>query len=243
MPVSTKKLVYDVRRKLDSLISGYSNNSNLVDIIAAINEAQEIWFENRVDLAETDSTVRNELSHREEKKYEANCNDVDKNCCVVNYPENYYRKLNESFVVTNEKCCPNYEKKIPVRVNQSDDINETISNPYRKANFAFEQINGDEGSDGFYIYHQGQMGVKKFCMDYYRKPNVLHAPSLNDCGDGFYYDYCEKTIRKDIDFEGDRFSANSITDIATLLIQKSKGNINDFQKELNYILVKDRLKK
>ena len=118
-------------------------------------------------------------------------------------------------------------------------------NNYRKANFAWEQLPGDEGSEGFYIYHDNQMQVKEVLIDYYRKPKEIHAPSLIECeGCPGYYDYCGVKITEDCDFEIDcRFLDNKIVDIAVLLAKRDKGEFQDFATRLQTLLQLDNLLK
>lgn len=236
MPISSKKLVYDFRRKFNSINSGKNRDISLVDVVAYLNEAQEIWYENRVSLADINSKVRNDLRVFKETKVELECEDVDDKCCFSKYPDNFYKRLNQVALSCND-CCPDFDKEIIIRINQSDDINESRKNPFRQADFFFEQLNGVDGGSGVYIYHDSKMEIKNIFIDYYRKPNEIHAPSLEKCNNGVYYDYCGIVINKDSDFEVDAtYAANDVVDIAVLLASRDNGDFQSFQSQLAQIL-------
>ncbi len=242
--VPATKLVYDTRRKLDATNgTGSEGDIPLVDYIAAINEAQEIWFTNLVQVAETNGRVRDDLSIFEVKKAELPIEEVDGKCVRAKLPDDYYKRLNQVAKATND-CCEGEEKEIIIRMNRSDDINETLQNPYRRANFPYEQLNGDEAGNYLYVYHQGEMDVKSVCIDYYRRPNPIHAPSLSTCStdQGTYYDYEGQAITEDSGFEAcNRFADQRVSSIAALLLSEFRGDYNKFQVKLNGILALNTL--
>jgi len=241
MAISAAKLVYDFNRKLQALISNQAREVSLVDTIALLNEAQERWFENRVLKEEVDSLVRNDLRPFELKRHKLNCSNVDDVVCFAPYPANLYKKKNQTAICTKD-CCPDITKEIIIRIVQSDDLNEARKNPYRKADFYFEQLIGDEAGKGLYVYHEGEMDIEHLIIDYYRKPNPIHAPSLSQCPDGNYYDYDGVIINKDSDFEVDTtFAANKVVDIAVLMALRDLNRIDSYQAQLNKILQTETL--
>lgn len=240
MGVSARKLVYDFDRKYDSILSGKNKEIALFDKIAYLNEAQELWFENRVELAQTDKKIRNDLRVFKKDKKVLSCSELDEECCKAVYPSNFYSRLNE-VVIAGKDCCPNSKKIIP-RIIQSDDQYEALLNPYRKPDFYFEQLLAVESTNGLIVFHAGEMDILKVVIDYYRKPNEIHAPSLEKCDGPYYYDYKGRVINQDSDFEVDNtFAANIVTDIAVLCAARDIGNIQNFQTQLNKIFTKQQL--
>lgn len=236
MPTSTKKLVYDFYRKHNSILSGKNRDIPLVDVIAYLNEGLEIWFENRTFVAQTNLKVRNDLRVFKEEKVSLDLKPFDENCYNADYPEGVYKKLNQLATVS-KSCCPDIVKDIPIRILQSDDLHDARKNPYRKSDFFFEQLNAVETKDGLMIYHDKAMDIKKVVIDYYRKPKELHAPSLEKCDDGTYYDYCGRIITKDQDFEVDAtYAGNEVVDIAVLCAARDVGDVQSFQTQINRIL-------
>lgn len=236
MGISSKKLVYDFRRKFNAVNSGRNQDIALVDIIAYLNEAQEIWFENRVSVAQTNQKVRNDLRVYKLDKVELSCNNVDSKCCLAVYPKDLYHRLNQ-LVIASKDCCPNLDKEIVPRIIVSDDQNDGRKNPYRGADFFFEQLLAVEAADGLLIHHDGEMVVEQVFIDYYRKPKEIHAPSLEECDGENYYDYCGRIVTQDQDFEVDNtFAGNKVVDIAVLRASRDVSDAAGFQSQLNTIL-------
>lgn len=243
MAISAKKLVYDFRRKMDFVLSGLGKDLPLVDVIAYLNEGQEIWLRAVVPLVETNERIRQDLRLLEVPEYCADCMDVKDGICVFEYPDDLFKVLNERATVTNEECCPGYTKDLPLRMQQSDDKNETLRQPYTRASFPWERLNADEKDAGLYVYHQNEMEVRTVCIDYIRKLQPIHAPTLEECVDG-YYDYEGVKIIEDSDFELDcRYLDNKIVDIAVLLAKRDLGEFADFQIRLASILQIENLVK
>jgi hypothetical protein len=243
MGVSSKKLVYDFRRKHNSVNSGRNQDIALVDVIAYLNEAQEIWFENRVFVAQTNQKVRNDLRVFKVDKVGLGCSSSGDGCCLAKYPKDLYHRLNQVTTSCNE-CCPGIDKRIIPRIVQSDDLHEARRNPYRKADYFFEQLLAVEGSDGLLIYHDNEVDIKNVTISYYRKPKEIHAPSLEECEGANYYNYCGEIITNDQDFEvDDTFAANDVVDIAILKAARDVSDVQGFQTQLQAILNNQRLHK
>ena len=235
--ISTTKLVYDFRRKQDSILSGQKTDISLVDVIAYLNDAYHLLIRNLLKIAETDAQVREDLRKLEVKKYCGSCFDYADDCCVFEYPENLLKRLNHFVTVSEESCCPGIDKVLVPSINQSDDLNKSKQRPYKKASFIFEQINADEGEKGLFIYHQNEMEVHEVCIDYYRKPLDLHAPSLAECEGPKYYDYADRVITQDQDMELDSIYIDShLTELAVLYAARDRDDYNKFNALLQSLL-------
>lgn len=240
MATSTTKLVYDFRRKRNSINTGQNQDIPLVDVIAYLNEAQEIWFENRCYVAQTDEKVRNDLRAWKVDMDSLTLLTLDEDRVLAKYPKDLYKRLNQAVIATKD-CCAGISKRIPLRIIQSDDLYDSRMNPFRKADFFFEQISAIETNDGLVVYSDGEMDVDTVYVDYYRRPKDLHAPSHQECAEG-YYDYAGKLITSDQDFEGlNPYSTNVITDIAVVCASRDVGNFAGFQTQINKILTVKQL--
>lgn len=246
MGVSAKKLVYDFRRKHNAVLSGTNSNVAVVDIIAYLNEAQEIWFQNRVSVADTNQKVRNDLRAFKESEVKAT---LDKNVdgkLFYKYPVGLYHRLNHYVVAEGTTCCEGVTKEFSFDILESDDIHESRKDVYNKADFAYEQLPAVESKEGLILYTDGSFNVRDLILTYYRKPGEIHAPSLDTCQDdkGFYYDYNGRVIRQDQPFESDdTFASNIIVDIAVLCSLRDIGNTQSFQTQVNKILTNQQLEK
>lgn len=233
MGISAAKLVYDFERKINGVNGGRDSKYRIVDIVNYLNEAQEVWFENKMLVKDTNNRVRNDLRVFEVKKEELDCEEVDCNCCKADYPENFYELSNQIAKVCGVGDCEGVNKEIIIRMTQGDDLQEARKNPYRQGNFKWEQLPGDEAGNSLYVYHEGDMKVSKVCVDYYRKPKRIEAPKLVECGDFVYENWDRDLISKNCDFEVDgTYANNQVTDLAVLFASRDRHDVQGFQTQL-----------
>ena len=241
MSVSANKLVYDTFRKSNSIGSGKGKKISVADVVAYLNEAQEIWYENKIAASEENDKISNDLRKFKIKKLDIGCEIIDCNCCKVKYPEDFYKLLNGLSKSCGEGCCEGINKDIIINVLQSDDLQQARKDEFRKSSFEWERLISDEAGDGLYIYHDGSQEVTSVCIDYYRKPKRIEAPELVNCRLG-YEDWDKKLITKNQDFEVcETFANRQISDIAALLILRDTMNTESFTTQLQKILQIDRL--
>lgn len=239
--VPVEKLVSDFYRKLNAVNSGSSFHYNISDVMSFIHEAYEIWFENKVFMADTNQRVRNDLRVFEVKKLELPCVEVDCDCCKVTYPDNFYMLLNQVAKACNEECCGDIKKEIVINAVQADDLQPARRNPYRQANFLWEQLIYDEAGDGMYVYHDRRMDVKTVCIDYYRKPIMPEAGELAKCSKGYMDSSGNRiTLNKDLEVDA-TFGNRQISDIAVAIASRDSGDYTDFQQQVQKILLIDTL--
>lgn len=243
MAVSGKKIVYDFNRKFDSVLNARNRKLPLVAIIAYINEAQDIWFRAATKVAETDKQAREDLRLLEIKRVSLPLIQRDDYTVAV-YPENMFTKLNQLVKACKPDCCGDLVKEFTPQMNQADDLNESFKLTNNQADFAWEQLPADEGSEGLYLFHYKSMDIKEVIIDYYRKPQQIHTPSLVVCEGPRYYDYAGTVISQDQDFEIDcRYLDNKIADIAVLLAKRDIGELTDFNVRLQALLQLDNILK
>lgn len=242
MAVSANKLVYDFYRKFSAQHSGKSNSFKISDVVAYLNEAQEVWFENKVAAKDQNDKIRNDLRQLKETKVCLPCKEIDCDCCEVEYPENFYEQINKLAKACNKKCCPGIEKEIcDISSPQGDDLQKARCDDVRKSDFKWERLIVSESQKGLTVYHDGAMEVTEFCIDYYRKPKRIEAPELVNCRDG-YQDWDRKRITNNEDFEVcATFADRQITDVAVLLALRDSNDIQGVNTQLQKILQIDRL--
>jgi hypothetical protein len=239
MPISARKLVYDTVRKLNGLNTGMGQSFSVLDLVSAINDAYEIIVENNIKLTDTNSIVRDNLRKLEIKNYELRL-EKRGDYFFAEYPNNLYKRLNHFAEVKCSGCEKN--KIIIPRLVQSDDIHEARKNPYRKANFSWEQLIMDEGSEGLYIYTDNEMDIIRVSIDYYRRINYIEAPSLVECNDYVYLNYDDKLINNDVNFDLDNtYIARKVTDVAVLLLRTDIKDSDAFKLKLESIIQTDKI--
>lgn len=236
MKISVRKLIYDFNRKTNSAVSGNIQQYQIIDIVEYINEALEIWFENRVRLRETDTEVRNALRVFEVKDKKLTVENFESNNSRIKYPDDYYTKLNILVFCEEPKCCKGIIKEIEPQIIQSDDLHTSRKDSYQKSSFKWERLLADEAGDYLYLHHDGECLAEKASLSYIRKPQRVEAPQL--CANA-YVDYDDKLITEDVDLEvDDTFDANVITDIAVVCATRDSGSPQDFNSQIQKIINK-----
>lgn len=239
MPISVNTLIYDFERKLNALNTAQGESYPVVTAIAVLNEAWQIVFENNVKMAEVDSRYRNNLRQLEIKNKKLAVEKINDKIYFAKYPENIHTRLNHYVTAKCENCdC----KVIVPRITQSDDLHLNRKDPFRKADYGWEQLPMDEAGDGLYLYTDGQMEICEMFIDYYRKITPMQAPSLIGCSIKEYQLADGSIVRLDQDFDVDStYLARKVVDVAALLASRDTKDYEGFTTQLNKILAIENL--
>ena len=238
--ISARKLVADTRSKINSIDTGSGQAFSVIDILRALNDAYEILVENNIKVTDVNSEARDNLRKLEIKNYELTL-EPRGDYYFAKYPDNLYKRLNQVVIA---KCdqCEDIKRIIP-RIVQSDDLHEARRNPYRKANFGWEQLIADEGGDGLFIYTDKAYGLEKVIIDYYRKIKYLEVPSLAECNNYEYADYDDRVIKEDVNFDLDStYIARKVSDIAALLLKTDVNDRESVALRIQQMSVTDQIK-
>lgn len=239
MAVSVKKLIYETRRKRNSFNTGAGQSLTVLDLVSLINEAYEIIVENYVRLAERDPLIKEGIRKLEVKGKSLELENRGDHY-FAKFPDNYYKRLNH-YVEASCKDCDGKKIIVP-RLVQPDDLHEARKNPYRRADYAWEQLIMDDGAEGLYIYTDGKMDLSKVVIDYYRKINYVQAPSLVECQGHEYLDYEDNLITKDVNFDLDStYIARKVSDVAALIASADSLDRASFDLKLNQIIAVNKL--
>lgn len=239
MAVSTRKLLYDIRRKLNSFNTGAGQSYTVLDLVSILNEAYEIVVENGIKMADTDNYYKNSLRKLEVKYKELTLKNKGE-YIFAEYPTDLYKRQNH-YVIAKCDTCEGTKNIIP-RIVQPGDLHEARKNPYRQANYAWEQLIADESNSGLYLYPDNKLDIDKVYIDYYRKINYLEAPSLVECSDYQYLNYDDKLIVNDVNFDlDDTYIARRLPDIAVLLANADTRNSESFKLRLEQIMAVNRI--
>lgn len=209
----------------------------LVDVIAYLNDFQQILFNNDVKEAERNQEVANALRKFKKDRTPLTLNKVGSEVLAV-YPQDFHTRLNQLATVTSKTCCEGMTKKIggKFKVLQSDDINAAVENPLQRSSFFFERLISVVSSEGLRIF-PGEMEIKEVVIDYYRKPLDLHNPSNERCGGQYYYVATGEIIVEDTNCEFENYGDGFISDGAVLLATADKiKDPNGFNIKLQKLL-------
>lgn len=231
MPVKASRLIYEFDRRYDRFVGQQKPALRLETKLSLLNEAIQIFFENRVKLAEVNSRVRDELRPLEEKEQKLSLKkgtDID----IAAIPKDSFRILRAEAIVSKKDCSP---KTVPLIMLTTDDLTRARKNAYWRSSFEWEHLLADEGSKGLYLYHDGEFSVDEVKVDFYRRPAEVHAPSMSSKKE--YEDWNGVLRKKDVDLELDNtYAYRRIVDIAVLLARVDVGDQRDFQMKLQEIL-------
>jgi hypothetical protein len=232
MPIKTSRLIVEFDRRFDRFAGQNKAKVRLEHKLSLLNEAVQIFFENRVKLAEINSTVREELRPLEEKERKLKIKKHLPEMTIAEYPKDYFQILRATALISREGCP---KKIVPVIKMATDDLSRALKNANWRSSFEWEHLIGDEGKEGLYLYHGGDFTVEEVYSDYYRKPAELHAPSMTTKKE--YEDWNGVIQKKDVDLELDNtFAYRKIVDIAVLLARTDIGDQKEMQMQLNKIL-------
>ena len=236
--ISSKSLIVEFDRRFDRFASEYKKNLRIEDKVSVLNEAQDKVFENLVSICETNSEVRNDLRPFEIKDKNLKIKKTSKDYTIVEIPEELYKILRMKVKAKKPNCG---SKEIPVTIFQTDDLEWALKDEYWQPSYTWENVLGDEGSEGFYLYHNNDFQVERCTIDYYRKPKKLEAASMSPDQKG-YEDANGEFINYDQDCEFDRtFKWHTIVDLAVLIARNDIGDNRDFSLNLNKILNKEKI--
>ncbi len=235
--IPASRLLIDFDEKFDRFSNESNRRLRIEDKDSIINEALEIYFENKVAKAETDSKVRQELRPLEEKEIKLVKLEDGDTFSIFKIPKNSYKILRARAIVEKEGCG---QKEIPLIMFQTDDLNNGRKSPYWKSSYQWEHSLADEGSKGLYVWHENDFKIEYIIVDYYRKPLEIHFPSMS--ANKEYIDRNGVRQTKDQGLElSNMYARRHIIDIADLIGRANLGDTRDYEIKLNKIINVEKL--
>jgi len=235
--IPAKTLIIEFDRRYDRFVSEYKKNLSTEHKIAALNEAQDKIFENLVSIAETNSEVRDDLRIFEKKDISLDKVDTKNGYSIFEIPKELYKRLRIKSTIKNKEC--GIKENIPVIWFQTDDLDQSLKDEYWSPSFEWENVIGDEGDKGYYIYTNNKFEVDELIIDYYRRPKSIHCASMHKQGRYIYTDGKEINFDSDCEFSN-TFKWHNIIDMAVLYARSDIGDARDFQLQKNKIEIKER---
>ena len=232
--IAATELHYEFRRKFNRGDKEFNANIEAPDIDSYLNEAQELWFKNRVIAAQTNSEVRNDLRQFLVPK-EIKSKRKDAKEYQVEYPDELYKLLGVEALAEKEPCG---KKRLKVEIIQQDDLSELLRDPSVWPSFEYEETIAQEYSNGISLYAREDFVITGALLKYYRKPLKIAAPSL--VSGGKYTNSAGNKVDKDQGFEvTSTYAFRNVVDIAVLNALRDYNMIQDYSTQLDKILRKD----
>lgn len=234
--ISPVTLHVDLRRRLNRFDSSWGQKLNVAKIDSILNEAVEIFVDNRLSLVETNNKVREDLRQLERKYEDLKIIKTTAKYVIAEYPEDCLKILRSSALVHKDPCG---DRDITVRRFQSQQLNDSLNSPFWKPSYEYEETIGDEESRGFLVYHNGEFTIKNVFVDYIRKPKEIRTPSMTEKK---RYSIGGKVYEEDQGLElTSTQQARKILDIAALIAARDMQDYQDFEAQLAKILQTERL--
>jgi hypothetical protein len=219
--------------------SNYTDSQYLAEMSVAerdyyFNRAKNTLIEYWVNLAENNEFIRQQLRQitiRDEELVGKKKGDK----YIATYPKDILKPL-KTYAVATKKTCG--DRRLVIRRLQSDKIERALKNPNSNRFWDFEETIGVEQSDGFAVY-TGGLTIKKIVMDYIRKVPDLSAPNLEK-----YETYVKFSGGSPVttNFEIDStYLADKIISLAVLFAQRDRGQVQEYQTQLQTILNVERV--
>lgn len=236
MTVESTKLIYDFVRKYNAQRSNTANKLKLSTVVSYINEALEIWFENRANAFEANSEIRNALRNFEIKDKPLDVEQSSYGKFRVEIPDDLYRKT-LLYIESESDCCPGIIKQIQAKFIQSDDLFKARKSAYNSSSFKWERMLCDEAGKHYYLYPEEGHNIRKVYLSYLRMPAYIQETDVCEGAEKFYEDYNEKLITKKVNLEVDNtFDHRKITDIAVLVASRDNLDAEAYNTQLKKII-------
>lgn len=231
---------YEFVKQVNRINTNYNKSISVAARDSYFNHAKNVVLENLFAIAEINTTVRNHLRQLERKKVELKPLSATADCVIYQYPDAFYRPLTQWALMKTKTC--DQTRRVRVWTIQTDDINESLKDPYWEPSFEWEETFGEEGGKGYYVYKKPEHVIVSFYMDYMVKPDDICAPSLLDCEPACYTNAKGEKVCKDKDFLIDStFLWHKIVDVAVVYALRDLGQLDDFEAKLKEILFTDKL--
>lgn len=215
--------------------SGYNENIEPYELDCYLNRALHTWLENRVALAETNAQVENDLRELEIKHHQLSLKNHGEEYDVFELPKDMFSMLRQWALVYTKECCKEEPvRRIDVRLNQSDDLEEVLKSPNWGPSYDWEETVADKGSEGLYVWHNQCFCIKELYIDYIRKPKDIKTPSAMSCGE--YEDAEGNVIKADVCLElTSTYQSDYLVELAAAYYFRDMGDASALQSMLGII--------
>lgn len=236
--VKSTKLQAEVRRRINRFNTDYNKKLTVTAIDSALNEALEIWLENRSSLFETNANVRRDLMQLEVKNFKLKTlSKFSQDSIKAELPPDLF-KITRRFCTAYKEGCG--KKTLNLVAVQTDDLTEALKSPYLSPSFEWEETLFDDYQSSIIVYHKSSFEVQEVFIDYVKTHPRIQTPSLTASKQ--YVDSEGNIIKADVGLYLDNnYQYRKICDITALICLRDLGDIENYQTQINKILASDSL--
>lgn len=224
--ISGTALIFRLNRKIDRLNTENKKAMKIVDMCNALTESQYFLVKKMVRDMEKDKELRHMLAPLEVKEALIPVTTSGK-VSKIKFPDHLYRDGDIRIVAVKRGCG---KKEITLTKIETGDKGKSLTNPYWKSSYGWEQVFGDEGGDYLYVYNGTDFKVEGMIIDYIRKPDDIHVPSLVIAPE-VYMDWNGEIQTVDTGWLIEDLSGEGIN-MAAALLTRDIGDPNDFQLQV-----------
>ncbi len=227
----------EFRRRVNRRNTSVSSRISVVNTDSYLEEAYRLVYRVLVENAETDSAARNNLRQLEvkNKKLKTKCHD---GFFEAEYPDNYYSTLHYTVKATKEGCEGCDKMLIPVIV-RSNDLSESLKDPFRKPSFEYEEVLVDEAGNSLVLYTNNEFNISTVLLSYFKKITPVQCPSLSE--NKSYVNGRGETISKDVGLEID-YIFDDIIDLAVLFFLRDVSDNIEMDTQMQKLSLKYKIK-
>lgn len=220
--VEAKALLFRLDDEVQRLNTAHKNISTATKC-EALTRAQRALARERLEHIDQDKRYKHELLPIEIKEFRVAALAAGL-ITKIPFPENYHRDIAIRIIATKRGCGT---KEIPLTKMDTGDKPKSLSSPFWQSSYAWNQVFGDLGSDGFYISNGSDFKVDGMIIDYYRTLPDIHCPSKVIPPEK-YIDWNGKEQTEDSGWILDDLADQGINE-AALILTRGIGDGNDLQ--------------
>lgn len=208
-------------------------------IDSVIEEAMQLVYELCVDNADINHRVIEDLRPLVKDDILLKVIKESEDYSVYELPKDYFR-IKRLYGKVSKAGCP--QKNLRIWKAKANEINNSLRDENWKPSYQWGITFYDAVSNGIKVFHNGEFGIDRLKIDYYKKFTPIRCPAKED--DNFYVWYEGTKITSNQETE---FLANYIirrfTDVAAAIIQRDKGDTQEFSLKLQGIMSLENLYK
>jgi hypothetical protein len=229
----------EFRRRVNRRNTAVSSRISAVGTDSYLEEAYKLWFKVKIESAEIDSKARNALRQLEvkNKKMSVKCHD---GFYTADYPKDYYSTLHYT-VKASKKGCEGCDKMLIPIIVRSNDLSESLKDPFRKPSFEYEEVLVDEAGDSLVLYTNNEFDIGTVLLSYYKRITPILCPSM--AVEKFYVNGRGETVNKDVGLEIDStYDFDDIIDLAVLFFLRDVSDNVEMDTQMQKISLKYQIK-
>lgn len=237
--MNSREMHYDYKQKLNKIDSQKYRNLKVPEIDWKLQEAQELFvkmiaeprvrsqFGFEMNQRTIDDVRTLVVNQTEESGTCMTCTKQTEDSYIAELPEDYWFLVSAKAIGTKGKC---KNKVLQVRVKQHDDEDEV--SPFDRSSFEWREVNIKFTSDGIRIFTDGTFEISKLCLNYIRRPKLIH--NAQDYVNGTYTTLRGEVLTGSQDCELPEGTHREIVDLAVFITATDLGvpNIQAKQQKI-----------